>query len=308
MRIILIVSFMILLATAQSLFCKLFTDRYAGDPSTITPVLSITVGVMMTVVAFIFSGFRFEACRQTVLLGIVNSVALYGYNFLMVKAALMGEYSILMACNLAGGIVVPSVIEAVVFSQPLGIVRLFAMALVVVAGYLINCKNPAIGAARKTNRWFLPVCIALGVTNGIYGELLNVQQRLCSPDEREEMIAITYLGTVVFSVVYLLISRRGRLRGAVKFNRSSLIFLLICSTSTALAVNILVLVIALLDNHITVLYTFDNAGVLLLSVIASCVLFKEKLNTRNMIGCGLMCAALTVMSVSDEISTCLPIG
>lgn len=78
-------------------------------------------------------------------------------------------------------------------------------------------------------------------------------------------------------------------------SKKSFIYLLSCSVIIALAINLMVYILPLLN--ITVLYTFNNAGVLLLSVLFSCIFFKEKLSVLNWIGCTAMCLALIGISI-----------
>ena len=52
----------------------------------------------------------------------------------------------------------------------------------------------------------------------------------------------------------------------------------------------------------TILYTFDNSCVFLLSVLFSCFVFKEKLTRMNVIGCVTLCAALICISLSPQIA------
>ena len=49
-----------------------------------------------------------------------------------------------------------------------------------------------------------------------------------------------------------------------------------------------------IDNLV---YTFDNAGVMVASVLASVIFLKEKLSLKNIIGCVIMCTALICFAV-----------
>ena len=79
----------------------------------------------------------------------------------------------------------------------------------------------------------------------------------------------------------------------------SLTFLLLTALISALAIN--VLVIALDGTDTTLVYTFDNAGVLLLSAVASAIFFKEKLSKLNIVGCVVMSLGLMCMSQYSNI-------
>ena len=124
--------------------------------------------------------------------------------------------------------------------------------------------------------------------------LLNVQQELTGVSEKEEMVAVTFIGAAVISLVQLVVKEGKNTLKAFKQTKLSLAFLLLTALVSALAIN--ALVIALEGADTTLVYTFDNAGVLLLSAIASAVFFKEKLSRLNVIGCIIMSIGLICMS------------
>ena len=68
-----------------------------------------------------------------------------------------------------------------------------------------------------------------------------------------------------------------------------------CAVVSALAVNVLVFVLP--HVNLTVLYTFDNSGVMLLSVFASWLFLGEKLSLLNIAGCITMCAGLVAVTL-----------
>ena len=109
------------------------------------------------------------------------------------------------------------------------------------------------------------------------------------------MVAFTYLGAMITALITMLVKKRGRIIKPFRQNGKSLLFLLITSLIVALAINALVFVLNIVDD--TLLYTFDNAGVMLMSVLASCVFFKEKLTRGNIIGCVAMCVALVAFAL-----------
>ena len=70
----------------------------------------------------------------------------------------------------------------------------------------------------------------------------------------------------------------------------------------ALAINLLVIILEIIESP-TLLYTFDNAGVMLMSVLLSAIVFKEKLSKVNVIGCVIMCIGLVCMSLFNVETT-----
>ena len=301
MYLVFIIALVILLYTLQSLFTRLYTDYYPGDKGLTTPVFAVVCGLIVTVVSFIFSGFSFSCGWLTVLLGLINAVVLYGYDAFIIKASATGPYSILMTFSLTGGIVIPAIVSWVTDLGNFSFVQLFAI-LVIFASVLMITKKDEVADAeehKKHRTFFLIICTLLGLANGLYGVLLNTQQELTGVAEKEEMVAVTFIGAAVISLVQLVVKEKKNVLSAFKQTKLSLTYLLISSAVSALAIN--ALVIALQDVNETIVYTFDNAGVLLLSAIASAICFKEKLSKLNIIGCVVMSLGLMCMSQYSNI-------
>ena len=302
MYIVFIIALVVLLYTLQSLFTRFYTDHYPGDKSLTTPVFAVVCGLIVTAVSFIFSGFSFKCAWLTVLLGIVNAVVLYGYDAFIIKASATGPYSILMTFSLTGGIVVPAIVSRIFFDVPFSWVQLISILIIFASVLMISKKegeNENAEEHKKHKTFFLIICSLLGLANGLYGVLLNTQQELTGVAEKEEMVAVTFIGAAVISLIQLVIKERKNTLKAFKQTKLSLTFLLLTALVSALAINALVIALDGIDT--TLVYTFDNAGVLLLSAIASAVFFKEKLSKLNVIGCIIMSIGLICMSQYGNI-------
>ena len=303
MYIAFIIALVILLYTMQSLFTRLYTDYYPGDKGLTTPVFAVVCGLIVTVVSFIFSGFTFSCGWLTVLLGVINAVILYGYDAFIIKASVTGPYSILMTFSLTGGIVVPAIVSWLFFDVPFSLVQLVSILIIFASVLMISNKEDSAEnkeVHKKHKTFFLIVCTFLGLANGFYGVLLNAQQELTSVSEKEEMVVITFIGAAVISLVQLIVKEKKNTLAAFKQTKLSLTFLLLTALVSALAINALVIALEGMEDP-TIVYTFDNAGVLLLSAIASAVFFKEKLSKLNVIGCIIMSLGLICMAQYTNI-------
>lgn len=313
MYLVFVIALVILLYTMQSLFTRFYTDNYPGDQSLTTPVFAVVCGFIVTAVSFIFSGFSFKCGWITVLLGIINAVVLYAYDAFIIKASATGPYSILMTFSLTGGIVVPAIVSWISNPADFSFVQLAAILIIFASVLMITTKKEDVenkDEHKKHRTFFLIICTLLGLANGLYGVLLNLQQEitgvfdaatgeLISAPEKEEMVVITFIGAAVISLVQLLVKEKKNTLKAFKQTKLSLTFLLLSAAVSALAIN--ALVIALEGVNETVVYTFDNAGVLLLSAIASAVFFKEKLSKLNVVGCIVISIGLMCMSQYENI-------
>ena len=282
---------MILMYTAQSLFCKLYSAKYPGEESVSSSVFSIVVGLTIALSGFVVSGFQFTPDALTWLFGVLNAAVIIGYNLCMVGASVKGPYSVQMVCMLSGGILVPSLF-AQFLGDTLSWVQWIAVGAILISLVLVNHKKDD---QKVQSIAFYVYCVGLFVLNGLYGTLLDVQQRTTGIEDKEEMIILTYLISALASAAFLLCKRKTKFFQDFKQTKLSLIFLLICAVASTMALHLLVYIIPLIN--ITVLYTFDNAGVLLFSVLASCIFFREKLSKINIVGCSLMAIGLMAISL-----------
>lgn len=288
---VLLVSAVILLYTMQNLFCRIYTGYYPGQKHNASPVYTVISGLTVAAVTFFFAGCSFSASALTVLFAVLNAAALVGYNAFIVKASQIGSYSILMVFAIAGGISIPALVARIGFGDPLSVLKALSLVGIFVSVYMVSYKKEEDSEEKRKNRAvFLLVCTGLAICNGAYGTLLDVQQRITGESEKEEMVIMTFLIGAVVAAVQLILSERKNSFSAFKQSKRSVVFLVLCAVISALAINLMVYIIRLVD--VTVLYTFDNSGVMVLSVLASWVLFKEKLLPINIIGCLTMCAAL----------------
>lgn len=287
-----LISCMIVLYTLQSLLCKQYSVNYPGNPDHASPVFTVVSGLTVFVLSLILTGFRFELDLLTVVLGLANAVALIGYNTCIIKASQTGSYSILMTFAIAGSISIPTVISVAVFGEPLSLLKAIGVVGVLASVYMVSYRP---GEKAATSKWFIPICIVLGLCNGAYGTLLDVQQRLTGAGQKEEMVAVTYGLAALGSLVIMTAQNKKATPAMFKQSKRSLIYLVTCSIAVALAIHLLVYIIPLIN--VTVLYTLDNASVLLISVVLSCIMYKEKLSVLNAVGCAIMCASLVTVAI-----------
>ena len=290
----------ILLYTFQNFFSKTFSLSYPGKNSDATPVLTIAGGLTVAVVTFFFAKCSFSAQFMTVILGLVNALALYGYNFLLVKASSKGPYSVLLVFAIVGGIVLPSAVKWIAYGENMTGPAMCFLVLVIVSVYLMSIKpkDENISVTNKITPSFLIMATAFGLCNGAYATIITVQQEITGPSEKEELIIITFLTGAVISLVTLL-CKKANFRQAAKQTKASAASLITYALSAAFAVNLLVIAM-LLGINVGTLYTVQNAGVMLVSVVFSILFFKEKLTRVNVVGCALMAIGLIGIVVFEK--------
>lgn len=281
---------LILLYTGQSFFCRLYTNKYPGDPDATTPVFSVVSGAITALAALIFAacvGFHWN--WQIITMGLVNCLILAVYNFCMVKASERGPYSIQMTMMLSGGIIIPALFSYVYGGglKPLGWLFVTIIALSIL---LVSKKKGESLFSGGLQFWIF--VILLFVFNGLYGAIMAHQSVYSvTADSKNELIICTFGFSALINTFLGFYQRKSKFISDFRQSKASLISLLLSSAFTASAV---ILLTILINSGMStdILFTFDNAGVLLFSVLFSFIVFKEKLSWLNLVGCATMAFGL----------------
>ena len=292
----LLVLILVLLYSFQSGFANMFQRNYPGDKRYASQVYSVFYGVIVSLATLVFAGFSVHPSLPTILLGVLNGAVLVTYNAMLIKASAAGPFSIVMIFNLSGGILIPMVWSIFVDKMQLSILQYCAIALMLVSFVFLNMedkKKDDSVPAKSVSTKFLIYTLLLGLANGIYGTLLNTQKNLMNESENAEMIVCTFLSSAVFAFALLLIQAGKSALPGFRQNVKSAVYVTAASVSAAAAVNLLMYALSLVN--VAVLYAMDNGGVLLVSVLWSVVILKEKIGRNKIIG--LILAAIAIFAL-----------
>ncbi|MGN1345819.1 MAG: EamA family transporter [Eubacteriales bacterium] len=287
----LLVLVLVLLFSFQSGFCNMFSRNYPGDRRYSSQIYSIFYGVIVSLVTLVFAGFSIRPSLTTVLLGLFNGAVLVLYNAMLIKASAAGPFSIVMIFNLSGGILIPMVWSILVDKMQLSPLQYAAIAVMLVSFVFLNLEDK--GEKSPVSAKFLLYALILGMANGTYGTLLNLQKNLLHESENAEMIVVTFLSSAVFAFVLLLLQAGRAAFPCFRQNVKSALYLTAASVSAAAAVNILMYALSIVN--VAVLYAMDNGGVLLVSVLWSVVILKEKIGKKKILG--LVLAILAIFAL-----------
>lgn len=278
----------------QSLFARRYTETYAGpNASDASSIYNIVYGSVIALLTLCLASFRFAPSLPTLLLGLANAVMLTIYNHSLVKGSILGPYSFLMLCTLSGGILVPMAYNMLFMGERLSSVQILGIVLLLIAIVVMNLQGLSFRGQRPSRSFFI-FCIVLFLSNGFYGQLMNIQQSVMAGAQREEMIIITFAGSALCAAAAMLRRPCDIKAGFCMGKKAAVYAALACVVATS-AANLMVYLISVMDSA-TVLFAIDNGGVLLLSAIYSVVLFHEKA-TRSMIA-GMLLSALSIVLLS----------
>ncbi len=293
MALPILVALVVLGYSFQSLFTRLFSIHYAGeDNSRASSVFSIGFGLLIGVASLIVGGFSFAPSWQTVGFGVLNAAMLLLFNRSMMEAGNRGSYSFLMIASMFGGLIPPILMNVLILDVPLTAVRWVGIVLMLCVMALMNIRGLSLkGSTRAYFFW----CALLFLSNGIFACGLTLQQIVMQATERTEMLTIMYLGSSLAMLITQLVQRGPRFKNDLCMGKKALLMLVICGLATTMGANLLLYGVNLMDS--SVLYTIDNGGVLVLSVLYARFLFKEKLRPEQLVAIVLAVISIILLSI-----------
>ncbi|MBQ2968211.1 MAG: hypothetical protein IJE10_08855 [Clostridia bacterium] len=286
---------MIVLFSWQSLFSRLQATAYPGNENDAPIVFSVFYGLIITFITFISAGFIFEPSKATVLLGVLNALIVLGYNICLLGASDRGNYSITIIFMIFGGILIPLFIS-LFKGDTLNAVQWISILVMLLSFILMNL--PQKGATKqKSKKGFLLLCVLLFLFNGFYGAIMAWQQEFTNQTEQNEMIIVTYFCLALFSFLFMLFKNRGQLQ-SFKQTKKSVLFLIIASSVGTFAQKLMLYLVGPGGVQEGILYTFDNGGAMILSIVYSFCIFKERLTKIQIFSLLMALAALIALSVA----------
>lgn len=203
--------FCVLCYTGQNFFSKLFSVHYRGPAPAATPVFAIVYGLFTSAATFCCGGFSFSAAPAAWYLGILNGLVLFLFNLGAINASRTGPYAFQSILMLFGNILLPLGFTALYWGDRLGGLKLAGILVMLLSFLLFNRKGLRFEGVKKG--YFLWVGL-LFLTNGLYGIVLDAQQRLLMQTQRNEMIMITFLCSALISGAYLPFAMKGSSLGS----------------------------------------------------------------------------------------------
>lgn len=286
-----LILFVILLFSFQTLFCKLYTDFYPGKTERSSAVFCILEGFSVALFTWGCQGFRFQADMITVILGICNALVLLGYNHFLIKASGRGSYAFINVMMLFGGILVPLFYSCIVLRAGLKAHQIVGILSMLTACFLMNMKEIKL---KNTKLAYFVYCGLLFLFNGLYGVMLKIQTDYNNA-QNKEMVILTFGIMGVLAAISLYRQEQKNFFSSFRMNWKSSLAVAVCLLSAGIAINAMVFVLPYVNA--TIFYTVENGGVLLLSALYSIVFFKEKINPFIVAGLLLGAGSMVLLSI-----------
>ena len=279
-------------STGQTFLNRSFSTAYDGPVSAATSVYAALYGLIVSAITLCLTGLRFAPSGATVLLGCANGAMLFLYNLGMVHAARTGPYALQSIVMLFGSIVVCLVFSAFFWGDRMTLPQLAGIGVMLAAFVVLNSGGIDLHGIKKG--YFLWITL-LFFANGMHGVLMDAQQRV-SPQQRNEMIVMTFFSSALLSLVSLAVTQKKQAASAFCMSRTAWTFTVASSVCAACAVHLLMILLRYIPSYI--LYTLSNGGILVLSALLSAVVLKERITRMTLAGIALSMASIALLSLS----------
>lgn len=189
-------------------------------------------------------------------------------------------------------VVVPIVFALLFFSESLTVFQIAGIVMSLLAVYFISQKHND-GSTKTKNIWILPAIVFIG--SGIIDTTLNLIQKRFIPAVSE-----AYVITTVFSIAFVLGALF--LTYLVVFKNEKVAFKnvywgIFLGIPNYFSMLFLVKTLSYFPNASATIFPINNIGIVAASTLVSVLFFKEKLNTKNIIGLTLSLIAIALISI-----------
>lgn len=264
----------IALAVVKSAFYNEYAKSEKPDFCGILTFNAVCYGAAFTI--SLFFGFKALPSAATVICALFYAINVCSLQALSVYAMKLGPMSTSSLISLYG-MIIPTVSGPLFWHEPFGAIQLFGVTLMLVSMFLLSAIERSDQSIDK--RWF-PIIVAVFFLSGMAGVIEKIHQSTDGRNEKAQFLCIAYLIMLVVSLCTrsatahrakkTVSAKRGLLIGAI----SGAIVGIYALTNLTLAGNL----------NTTVYYPVANGGALILTVVVSVAVFREKCTKKQLVG------------------------
>ena len=271
-----------LLCSATITVCMRLSEKYRQNPISMLAVNYLVCSLLAVAFSGQWTLFPKDAgLPTTLLLGGICGV-LFLSSFMLLQWNVSRNGVALPATFMKLGVLVPTLLSALIFGEELTLLRILGVIVAVAAILLMQDK------AQKEAGGSMLGLIALLLSGGLSDFMSKLYEELGAPNLKDQFLLYTFLVALILSVVLCLI-RKETLRW------QDALFGVLLSVPNYLSTRFLLLSL----NHLPAVVVFPSfsAGTIVLATLAGILLFKEKLTTRKGLALVVILAALVLLNL-----------
>lgn len=248
------------------------------------------VAALIALIALLFADKSLS--QPTILCALGYAVIVFLLQTVSVTAMKEGTMALTSVCVMYG-MIIPSLAGPVFWKEPLGAWQIIGVVMMLVSLWLLRGK-PGKSGCVVTKKWRLLAAAAF-VLSGMAGVMEKVHQSTTGRAEKASFVLTACLFMLAFSVAATLIVRKNGTDGG--FNRHIAAFGAVSGAAIGIYSIVNLSLAGMLDSMIY--YPVANGGAMLLTVLASFVVFREPLDRYKIAGtvlglCGMAALSLPI--------------
>ncbi len=255
-------------------------------------MLTYGTGTLLLIIYAILSWKGMSAF--TLILGVVFGLLTAFAGVFELKALANGPMSFTILIT-TSSMILPAFSGALIWNESLSILKVIGTVMMIASAYFSAVK----GEGRTSLKW-LGYCMATFCCSGSIGITQKIQQNSAYADESIPFLAIAF---IVATLVCLIFSKVTANNVSANTNneiisntkKGVMVPAAICGAFIAFLNVVNLYLSGVLPSAL--LFPVQNGGTTVLSVLCAVVLFREKMNTRRMIGIGIGMIALILLIV-----------
>lgn len=236
--------------------------------------VSYGAAAMVALVGALVSRGTFSAA--TVLCAFFYAAIVFSLQTISIIAMSVGAMSTTAICVMYG-MIIPSVAGPIFWKEPIGVLQIAGIIMMLVSLWFLKGKTPPENR-KKTNKWILLALVAF-ILSGMAGVMEKIHQ---STDGREERMSFVFVACIFMFMLSVL---GGFIAPGGREKRQALSIPLLAIPS-GLVIGFYSIVNLTLSGKLAsmIYYPIANGGAMILTVLVSVVIFKERFDRLRIIG------------------------
>lgn len=238
------------------------------------------IGIFSAGIFFAASGFKIGFSFYSLIVAAIFTLFVMTYNIIGFRIMKYGSMAIYTLFLMTGGMLIPYIWGIAFLSEGFATIRLIGIILMIFAVALSNVGK------EKINVWQIIMCISVFFLNGftsVTSKLHQIEAAYETVDAIDFVVLTGLCKFIVSGIAYLVVrasgnneKSRGQIGGRECF--------LIAASALISGVSFFLQLLGAVNLPATVLYPILTGGTMILSALAGCILFKDKLTRNNVIG------------------------
>ncbi len=287
-----------LLLAASICLCVFKSSLYNVYAKNASPSISATFGfnavtygvaALVALVLLLFD--KTTASLPTVLCALGYAAVVVSLQTLSIMALKVGAMS-LTAIAVMYGMIIPSVAGPIFWHEPTGALQIVGICVMILSLWLLRERRE--GGARVAAKGWIPLALLCFLFSGMAGVMEKIHQSTQGKDEKATFVLFACLFMLLFSAVGYLVTSAKKKNDGIPV-RPVLTFGAVSGLVMGFYSTVNLTLAGLLDSMIY--YPVANGGAMVLTVVVSCLVFKEKFDLARICGAVIGIVGIVLLSI-----------